>query len=362
MAQGNSGGLGVVFTDIKVFLIQVKDFFWPSTYFSWQTLLSLSLFSLLIAVLLEAFNGERYLFVDVLSTLSWIFFTSAVWWFVSDNKDWFKAYGFYFGPWVTGAVLCTFLFWPWEEHRFRWGISSWPMISMAIKALPNFVTWELKVKPPKSEQQQQLVMTLLVNLLINSWILFFFRVQDWVTNYPSLLANDLSRSAFVYDFVSDRQPQVQGVLLVENTAEAIAAELEGQPWYQTERWLYKRKDNLEAIAARMTNTLSSPIEQTFWQMAVPQPKRLGEGYLLTLRADWTGPVARDEDFYVEKSCKILPVERPRLRATGEASSDQPAGSAGSASSEEEQLAQTSKLTVVDCGEDLPAVKRIRPSA
>lgn len=342
--------------DIKTFLIQVRDFFWPKDYFSWQTLLALSLFSLLIAALLDAYNGGRYIPVDVLSTLSWIFFTSAVWWFVDTNKQWFKIYGFYIGPWVTGAVLCTFLFWPWEENRFRLSISSWPMISMLIMALPNFVTWELKFKPPKSDKQQQLAMTLLVNLLMNSWILFFFRIQDWVANYPSLLANDTSQSAFVYDFVTERRPQVQGILLVENTAEAIASELGGQPWYQTERWLYKRKDNLEAIADRMTDTMNSPTEQIFWQIAVPQPKRLNDGYLLTLRADWMGPVARDETFYVEKSCKITPEERPRIQAIEDADS---AGEKGTAQTE--SLAQTSKLTVVDCGEDLPSVQWIRPS-
>ncbi len=348
--------------DIKAFFIQLREFFWPKDYFSWQTLLALSLFSLLIAALLDYFNGEQYVPVDVLSTLSWMFFTSAVWWFVDTNKQWFTIYGFYIGPWVTGAVLCTFLFWSWEESRFRLSLSCWPMISMAIMALPNFVTWELKFKPPKSDKQQQLAMTLLVNLLVNSWILFFFRIQDWVTNYPSLLANDMSRSAFVYDFVSDRKPQVQGVLLVQNTTEAIASELSGQPWYQTERWLYKRRDNLEGIAGRMTDTMVSPTEQIFWQMAVPQPKRLNDGYLLTLRADWMGPVARDETFYVEKSCKILPEERPRPQTSG-ASSAVDSADSGSESGDEQadQLAQTSKLTVVDCDEDLPSVQWIRPS-
>ncbi len=346
--------------NIKEFFTQLKDLFWPDRYFAWQTLLMLSLFSLIIASLLAAIDGEEYPAVDILTTLSWIFFTCAVWWGTNANKDKFKVYGFYIGPWITGAVLCLFLFWPWEDSRVRWSLSSWPMISMAIMALPDFVNWELKVSLPKKDRQKSLVMTLLINLLLNSWILFYFRIQDWVTNYPSLLANDLSRSAFVYDFVVDRQPDVQGILLLESTADAIAEELDGQPWYQTERWLYTRKNRLEAIAQRMTNTLGAPEEQIFWRMAVPQPRRLGEGYLLTLRADWTGPVADDENLYVEKTCKITPEKR--VRASGEA--NQPADetvdqASGEGTTESEQIPQTSTLTKVDCGEDLPLLQRSR---
>lgn len=341
---------------IKGFFAQLKDLFWPDRYFAWQTLLMLSLFSLFIASLLAFLNGEEDAAVDVLTTLSWIFFTCAVWWGTNANKGKFKVYGFYIGPWITGAVLCLFLFWPWEENRVRWSLSSWPMISMTIMALPDFVNWELKVSLPKKDRQKSLVMTLLINLLLNSWILFYFRIQDWIANYPSLLANDLSQSAFVYDFVVDRQPDVQGLRLLESTADAITEELEGQPWYQTERWLYTRKNRLEDIAQRMTNTLASPEEQIFWQMAVPQPRRLGEGYLLVLRADWTGPVAANEILYAEQTCKITPIRRARPNAASDEAADGAVGEAADGISSE-QIPQTSTLTAVDCGEDPPLLQR-----
>ena len=332
-------------------LEKVKGVLWPTKYLTWETFLRLSLFSWLVATILAYLNGEEAFSVEVLSTLSWIFLTSAIWWAIDNNKDKFKAYGFYFGPWITGAVLCVFLFRPWEDNRVRWALSCWPLISTAIKALPYFINWELKVSTPRKDQQQGLTMTLLANLLLTSWILFFFRVQDWVNNYPSLLVSNLESSAFVYDFVTDRQEtlQAQGVPLLESTANAIIGELDGQPWYQTERWLYTRRNRLEAIAQRTINDLSSPDEQIFWQMAVPQPRRLGDGYLLTLRADWLGPVSGDQSFYVEKICKIMPEDR--VRAT-------PNSAAGDAETPIEQKVepQTTQITVVDCGEDLPTVQ------
>ena len=341
--------------NVKELFEKVKTLLWPTKYLEWPTFLRLSLFSWLVAAILAYLNGgENYFAVDFLSTLSWIFLTAAIWWAIDDNKKNFKAYDFYFGPWITGAVLCTFLFRPWEDNRARWAISCWPLISMAIQALPHFINWELKVSLPKKDKQQGLAMTLLVNLLLTSWILFFFRVQDWVTNYPSLLVNDLNKSAFVSDLVSERDPQAQGIPLLEGIANAIAGELNDQPWYQTERWLYSRSDNLKEIDRRMINNLPSPDERIFWQRVALQPRRLGEGYLLTLRADWIGPVAGDKNFYVEKTCKIMPKEAARTNPDS-------SGATVDGQSEAEVTPQTTQLTLVNCGEDPSTIQWNRTS-
>ena len=62
----------------------------------------------------------------------------------------------------------------------------------------------------------------------------------------------------------------------------------------------------------MNNNLAAPDEQIFWQIAVPEPQRLGSGYLLTLRADWIGPVAGNQSFYIENRAKSPPKTEPAL--------------------------------------------------
>ncbi len=336
----------------------------PDKYFAWQTLLLLSLFSWLVAIAIRAMEDQETLLVNFLSTLSWIFLTSAIWWALDENKV--KVWGFSISPWITGAVLCLFAFHPWEEsERFRWALSSWPLVSVAIAVLPDFFSWELEFSLPKKDKRPSLVMMLLINLLLTSWILFFFRVQDWVNNYPSLLVSKLNNSAFVYDFVAERDPNThaQGIPLLEGTAAAITGELADLPWYQTERWLYTRKNHLEDIAQRMNDNLEAPDEKVFWRIEVPEPRRLGEGYLLTLRADWLGPVEGNRSFHVEKSCKITPIDRVRPVPTTAPSSDlnNPNSSATSpeaaaAAQRNRQNIQVSKVTVVDCGEDAATVQ------
>ncbi|MEL7352379.1 MAG: DUF5357 family protein [Cyanobacteria bacterium P01_A01_bin.116] len=323
--------------------IQCKELLWPNDYFAWQTLLWLSIFSLIIGAAvdyLEPGDGVSPV-VHVLGTLSWVFFTASIWWALSKHPV--KVYGFSISPWITGALLCVFVFRPFTPTRFRWALSSWPVLSTGIMALPYFVGWDLERKKPKEPEQQKLVMTTLVTLLLSSWIMFHFRVQDWVTNYPSLLVNGLNRSGFVYDFIADdRSSQTQGALLLTSTSNAIADELNGLPWYQTERWLFNRQERMGAISQRMLRSLYSPDEEIFWNLIVPPPKPSGEGYSLELKANWLGPVAKDDGFFLETSCKIMPEERVR-----------------SVPVQENEPPQTSQLTVVTCEEQAPEVQWIK---
>ncbi|MGB3790908.1 MAG: DUF5357 family protein [Phormidesmis sp.] len=326
---------------------EVKTLLWPDQYFSWQTLLLLSLFSLLIATIIESAGNRNPWAVTLLVNFSWIFFVSAVWWALKENP--IKVYGFSISPWITGIVLCMFLFKPWTDVRFRWAFTCWPMVSTGILALPYFVNWELKVKTPDKETQKTLVMTTLINLLLSSWISFYFRVQDWVGSYPSLLASDFGRSAFVYDFNRQREQESQGVPLLESMAIAIEEELNNQPWYQTERWLYTRQPRLEAIARQAKDSLDAQNEGGFWQVETPKELRpIEDGYFLDLSANWTGPTSRDGSFFTQKTCKILPVDRPRSAPV----------QANSVPAQGDAPLPTSRSTIVDCGSE-PAVQQRR---
>ncbi|MEL7227612.1 MAG: DUF5357 family protein [Cyanobacteria bacterium J06576_12] len=245
---------------------------------------------------------------------------------------------------MTGAVLCLFLLRPWlSEFRLRWAIASWPLISTGVMALPYFVNWELKVKLPKAKVQNTLIMTLLVNLLLSSWIVFHFRVQDWVRNYPSLLVRSLDKSDFVVDFLPERQQPSQGVMLLEGMVEEIEADIAGQPWYQTERWLYTRQSQLEDALQETLRTIEAPDEAIFWQIESPVPTQSDQTYLLTLKAIWSGPMAEGGAFDLETICRIKPVDAVRP-----------------VPAEEDEPTPLTQVTDVDCGEDAPT-ERFRSS-
>ncbi len=350
------------------FTKQFRESLWPKTIFAWQTLLLLSLFSLVIAAILQALPNSVGWAVELLTTFSWMFFTAAIWWLLTDKP--IKVNDYSIGPWIVGALLCLFLFEPSTDNRFRWALSTWPMISTAIKALPSFVQWDLKFKVPKREHQQVLFMTALINLLLSCWILFTFRVQDWVSNYPSLLVSNVNHSAFVYDFKAETRQEFaqgypqdfQGVALLNKMVDAIQGDLVDQPWYQTERWLYTRQDRLQVISQRALNGLTAPEEAAFWRMSVLEPRRSGQGYQLTLRAVWQGPVSHDAGFFVERTCNITPENRVRsvpVGGTAAVPERSPDDSSTGGQSSEKKQPQTSQLTKVDCGDDNPELQWIK---
>ncbi|MEL7334405.1 MAG: DUF5357 family protein [Cyanobacteria bacterium J06560_2] len=321
---------------------QARALLVPKAYFTPQTLLLLSLFSLLIAAALEYTAGAGFPAIRLLTNFSWIFFTVSVWWSLSRVKN-LTIYGFKIYPWIVGALLCTFWFHPWRnEDRLSWAISSWPLISTGVMALPIFVSWDLKLKKLNDKTKKSLITTLLVNLLLSSWIVFHFKVQDWVLNYPSLLFSNTQDSQFIYDFTPERERSSQGGVLLERMAEDIFRDLTDQPWYQAERWLYTRKPRLETLFQDSLDALDSPAEKVFWQLDVAEPRQVDEAYWLDLKATWTGPVRYEGEFYLDKSCKIFPVDRPRAIAQ-QADEPQPVG----------------KVAQVNCGENVPTEKFVK---
>ena len=334
-----------IFQDINK---QARELLVPKTYLSWQTLILLSAFSLLVAGLLEYIaapdlEASDILLIRILTTLSWTFFTVAIWWWLSTLKN-LKIYGFSIYPWLVGVVLCCFFFRPWRsEDRLQLAVSSWPMISVGVMALPQFIGWDLERKTLSDNAKKSLITTSLVNLLLTSWMLFHFMVQAWVLDYPSLLLNGVDDSYFVYDFAVEREDPSQGGVLLERMADDIEREITDLPWYQAERWLYTRAPRLEVIFQNSLDALDAPTEDVFWQLDVAEPRQVDEAYWLDLRANWTGPTVRDREFYLEKSCKIFPVNRLRPVA-----------------SEEDEPPPTARIAQVDCGEDVPAEKYLKP--
>lgn len=73
-----------IFQDLNT---QIRQLLVPKDVFAWQTLLLLSLFSLFVAVALDTIGGAHPISITLLTNLSWIFFTAAVWWGLSETKS-----------------------------------------------------------------------------------------------------------------------------------------------------------------------------------------------------------------------------------------------------------------------------------
>lgn len=284
----------------------IVAFFVPDDYFSWKTMIYLSLFSWAMSWLAYGFEATSFT-VILLTSFSWLFLAFGVGWGLQANKV--KLFGIPLAPWVAGAILCGFIFGLVPGSQMELAIVAWPLIAALIIIVPQFFTWDIKFKIPPPLVRQQLILVFLLSLLFSSWFQFYFRLQSWFDDYPSLLAEDFEASGFVYRVPGQPAALSEGITLLTLTEAALRDDLDNRPWSGVERWLLNVDDQMVGLRREVRDRLSRPsLEQRFWRIDV-QPLNASNGYDLRLQAVWQGPTADPNGYYLEKSCNLQRVVR-----------------------------------------------------
>ena len=294
----------------------IKTLLLPDRYFSWLTVIYLSLFSWLMSWLGRSLAASD-ITVGIMATLSWIFLALGIGWGLETNQV--KPFGISLAPWVAGAILCIFLFGSWGDDWLQPALISWPLISFAVVAVPNLLNWELRPKKPAEQVRQRLVLLFFLSLLLSSWFQFYFRIQTWLQAYPSLVADSFEDSNFVYRIPGQAVPLSAGVTHLTEAEMMLKAELDGKPWPWVERWLLNVEGQEQAIHRQIQLNQQSSPEDSLWRFEM-QPFSNGQGYNLELRAIWTGPTAEAEGYYLEKNCQVMPMGQPSAYGTPTADS------------------------------------------
>jgi hypothetical protein len=296
---------------LRDFLTGLLDFLLPERYFSWKTVLYLSLFSWLMS--LAAFwLGATSFTVTLITIFSWVFLAMGIGWGVDTSK--INLFGVSISPWLSGGILCIFLFGLFSDSWFKPALAAWPMVSFLVVALPNLLDWDLTPRMPSPVIRQRLILLFFLSLLLSSWFLFYFRLQSWVKAYPSLASEDLHHSQFVYQLPTETTMLSAGVTHLTLAADFVQEELTGKPWSWTERWLLNLDGQQQAMQQQVHSQLtkSSP-EDRLWSLSI-RPLTNGNGYDLKLIATWSGPSASTDGYYLEKSCLLMPVNENSMAA------------------------------------------------
>ena len=289
----------------------ISDIVFPKDYYAWQTLIYLGFFSFAMSWVARLAVGQG-ITVNIIATAGWIFFALGIGWLLENAKV--RLFGLPVAPWVMGAIVCIYFFGLVPRLTWANGFMVWPLVSVAIVAIPQFLTWELRPKLPPPLIRQQLILLLLVALLLSNWFQFYFRLQSWLDDYPSLLADDFSRSGFVVKLPDQGEDQARGIVLLTRTEIEIKAALEDTPWPHVERWLLNLDEQLMGIEDKVMTSLDSSEEADLWQLNGVARGGASNSYTLTLMASWSGPSAIKEGYYLEKICTVQP-RSPSARAS-----------------------------------------------
>lgn len=294
-------------------LNQIKALLFPSQFFSWQMVIYLALFSWVMSWLAVVLGATQFTVV-LLTTFSWLFLALGVGWAVDALG--LKLFGLPLAPWVAGAVVCLFLFGTWQRNAFALALVVWPLLSFLIIAVPNFVGWNFNFKVPPPAVRQSLILVFFASLLLSCWFQFYFRLQAWIQDYPSVVADNLSGSEFVFRIPGYTVPLSPGVTYLTAAEDVLKSEISGKPWPWVERWLLNLQDQQQAVEQLVGQRLAgTTLEQSLWTFDI-YPQTSGNGYALKLWAIWNGPSANATGYYLEKSCLLLPVAQMPANSAG----------------------------------------------
>jgi hypothetical protein len=278
----------------------------PPSAFSWETLILLSLFSLYMAFLATDVVAQ------LLVNFAWIFLIVGVFWGTTAANQFRIGYkspvepGFPLSPWITGALVSIYIF-SRNGELTQETLISWPIISAIIAALPDFVGEGPRLKIPLPQKRQNLVILFGTQFLLSCWFQFYFVIQNWLGEYPSVLADNFQQSAFVVKRELATSTIPRGALILNTIEPKLVERLDSKPWSDVERLLLQeeRVKLINAVEKQAKQQISPKIgEDAFWKVRSGISSR-NSGYNLDLQAVWQGPRAEPQkEYFVTKSCRI----------------------------------------------------------
>jgi hypothetical protein len=178
----------------------------------------------------------------------------------------------------------------------------WPIISAVLAGLPKFIKAGPEYKIPDVGDRLYLVNLLLINLLFSCWFQLYFSTQTWLTQYPSLVTEDLRRSQFFVRLQQQFIAVPRGGEILNQAESGLKKNLEGQPWSQVERYLLNFNEQAQTLGTVTIAQMPTLAENSFWRIA---GKVLPEGeYKVQLFAIWNGPSADNQGYHFSKICNI----------------------------------------------------------
>ncbi|MGQ9869498.1 DUF5357 family protein [Leptodesmis sp.] len=290
-----------IFSAIFDFFKQVFGVFIPKDK-KWDSARTLILLAAL-SWLFSLFAGR--IVQNIISFMGWLFLIPGIHWIMYEEKKLKELLTFNFlgnlfiGPWVTGALICIFLFTTPDSFP-PITLIIWPIVSAIIASLPKFIKAGPEYKLPDVGDRQYLVNLLLINLLLSCWIQLYYSTQSWLAQYPSLMTENLGNSSF---FIRLQQglTSSRGAELLERTEYNLKINLEGKSWSQVELWLLNFNERVQALGNSILDQMPQLAENSFWRV---QGQVLPGEYRVKLYSVWQGPSADAQGYHYSKICNI----------------------------------------------------------
>ncbi|MBE9039121.1 septal junction protein FraD [aff. Roholtiella sp. LEGE 12411] len=282
----------------------IKKVLVPPKAYSWQTFIYLSVFSWVLSYFATGYIR------DIIAFCGWLFLISGTAWYTTEDPLRVPGTFMPVGAVITGFLVSVFAFGNQEDVITPRTVVLWPTISALITAIPEFIEGtdtDAKVQIPDPEERQAILILLASCMLLSCWIQFYFVMDNWLREYPSLQADSFRRSTFVVRTEGPVKIPQNGVVILEKLQPLIEQQIAERPWSEVERWLLDAKQQVGNTGKQViANNLAQYEEKELWRIE-PRVANIKSGYILDLLSIWIGPSSNPRGYYLKKSCRVEPV-------------------------------------------------------
>ncbi|MBE9005472.1 DUF5357 domain-containing protein [Fortiea sp. LEGE XX443] len=284
---------------------RIKKILVPSQAYAWQTFIYLSVFSLGISYF--AIGYIR----DIIALCGWLFLIAGTAWYTTDDPLRVPGTFMPVGAVITGLLVSVFAFGNQQEIITPRTIVLWPTISAFITAIPEFIEGtdtDSKTQIPKPEAREKIIILVASCMMLSCWLQFYFVMDKWLKEYPSVLADDFQRSTFVRRTDIIEKVPKNGIVILDKLQPLVEQQIDERPWSQVERWLLDAKLQVGNLGNRVIEkNLEEYEEKALWRVEPRVVNTKSGGYRLDLLSIWGGPSSNRKGYYLKKSCRIEPV-------------------------------------------------------
>ncbi|MEH2071751.1 MAG: septal junction protein FraD [Nostoc sp.] len=276
----------------------------PAKAYSWQTFIYLSVFSWLLSYLATGYIR------DIIAFFGWMFLIAGTSWYTTEDPLRVPGTFMPVGAVITGFLVSVFAFGSQKDGVTPTTIVLWPTISALITAIPEFIEGsdtDAKAQIPKPEDRQRIIVLLASCMLLSCWIQFYFVVDNWLEQYPSMQTDSFRRNTFVVRTQEPTKVPQNGIIILNKLQPIVEEQIAQTPWSEVEKWLLDAKQRVGSLGREVIEkNLVKYEEKELWRVE-PRVSNTKSGYILDLLSIWTGPSSNRRGYFLKKSCRIEPV-------------------------------------------------------
>jgi hypothetical protein len=282
----------------------IKTIAKPPQVYSWQTFILLSIFSFstaIVSFLINYSNGitEINNVQNFITNSGFFFFIIGISWVWVEQAWRLRA-------WLISGLICLFLFANLSFLLPHWSFILFPILAALISIFPDLIDQQFKLKLVPEKQHLKIILTLGIHLMLSCWIQVYFMLSNWTLQYPTILADDLTKSSIIINLNPASEPR--GIYWLEQIKFLLKTQLNNKQWLVNLQWLeaMKAETRINQLKQQIISKDKPILEDNFWKISL-EYKPVSSGYTLKITAIWQGPKAKKDPYFCQTTCLLQPL-------------------------------------------------------